>query len=97
MNVIGVDPGAFFGELYDLGGAPGANARPTGRPAQAGRKESLRRQLRQVEELLGAVVKQLLEKRIITSRDVRASELEAARQLRRESGQASPGEAWKGR
>ena len=78
LNVIGVDPVAFFDELYDLGAPPEASPAPRAHSAQGDGTERLRRKMRGLEELLEALVKLLLEKRLITSEDLRASELEAA-------------------
>ncbi len=73
LNVIDVDPADFFAEFYDLRGAPQAHWSPR----DAGKPENLRTQIRQLETQLQALVKLLLERRIITSSDLRAAEQEA--------------------
>ncbi len=77
LQVIRVSPEEFFAELYPRRGAPGASAaRPALLPAGSG-AEPLRQEVRRVHTLLRAVVKLLLDKRVINSRDLRAAEQEA--------------------
>ena len=76
LNVIGVPPGEFFGELY-RGASPTATARRPLLPREAAAVAPIREEMKRVYTLLRALVKVLLDKRVITSRDLRAAEQEA--------------------
>ncbi len=76
LRVIGVSPGDFFGELYRRG-APVPTARQPLPRRDAGALEPLRQEVGRVHLLLRALVKVLLDKRVITSRDLRVAEQEA--------------------
>ncbi len=73
LNVIGVDPAAFFGELHGFGGTPAAASEPRRASTQAGSNEDLARKVRRIDATLQGLVGLLLEKRIISARDLRAS------------------------
>ncbi len=77
LHVIAVPPGEFFGELYRRE-APGATARQPLLPQDRGAPEPFQQELQRIHTLLRAVVQLLLDKRVITSRDLRAVEQEAA-------------------
>ncbi len=72
LNVIEVDPAQFFGELYDLAGLPGPGRQDLGAP-----EARLPTELERAQSLLKAMVQLLLDKRIITSIDLRVAEVEA--------------------
>ncbi|MCP3997226.1 MAG: hypothetical protein GY722_19535 [bacterium] len=78
MNVISVDPADFFGELHGFEWASGEASDPRRAPTPAGSNGDLARKVRQVEATLGALVGLLLEKRIISGRDLRASVQESS-------------------
>ncbi len=69
LNVIEVDPAQFFGELYDL---PGPGRQDLGAP-----EARLPIELERAQSQLKAMVQLLLDKRIITSIDLKAAEVEA--------------------
>ncbi len=76
LGVISVPPEEFFGELYQDPEAPGATARQ--RSAQEGGvSDPLRQELGRVHLLLRALVKVLLDKRIVTSGALKIAEREA--------------------
>ncbi len=77
LNVIGIHPEDFFAELYGLHRPHGPGPRmsqseQTGEPAR-----QLAPELDKVQSLLKALVRLFLDKRIITSSDLRAAEREA--------------------
>ncbi len=73
LNVIGVDPAAFFAELYGLEGAQGARSGLGGPRAKASSNGDLALEVSEVKTALESLVGLLLEKRIVTARDLRAS------------------------
>ncbi len=80
LNIIRVDPAEFFAELYGPPGAPYAAARPGPAPTYPGDAEVQGRELRAMQAQLQAMVGLLLEKKVITSRDLRAAGAAADRE-----------------
>ncbi len=78
LNVIGVDPADFLGEIHGFKWASGGASDPRKVPRSAGSNGDLARRVRQVDVTLGALVGLLLEKRIISGRDLRASVQESS-------------------
>ncbi len=73
LNVIGVDPAAFFAELYGLEGPPGPRSRLGSSKAKVSSNGDLAREIGRVKATLQSLVGLLLGKRIVTGRDRRAS------------------------
>ena len=82
LNIIGVDPAEFFAELYGHPEAPHAAASPDQAPTYPGHAEAQQRELRGLQAQLQAMVGHLLEKKLITSRDLRAAVAAADREPR---------------
>ncbi len=79
LGVIEVDPAQFFGELFRPG-SPGP-----GRQDPGARGARMALELERAQRLLKAMVQLLLEKRIITSIDLTAAEVEAMLESRRQA------------
>ncbi len=73
LNVIGVDPAEFYGELYQAPAGPRHVPAGSARPPVPGPAEEQERELHKLRALLDGVVGVLLKKRLITSRDLRGS------------------------
>ncbi len=80
LNVIGVDPVEFYGELYTPPGPAYAPVRPSLAPVDPGQAEEQQREFQELRGLLDGVVGLLIEKKLITSRDLRASAVAAERE-----------------
>ncbi len=73
LKVIGIDPAAFFAELYGLEGPSGSRLGLRSPQTKASSNGDLDREIGQVKASLESLVGLLLEKRIVTGRDLRAS------------------------
>ncbi len=79
LNVIGLDPGEFFAEIYmPRGWSRGLPERHFGPPRDDGAGDELRQELERFRGLLDGLTGLLVEKRILASSDLRAAVEKAA-------------------